>query len=43
LLAASADGCTEAILAAHGFTIAKMVEWIRAGLPSARVIAGRAR
>ena len=43
LLAASPDGCTEAILAAHGFTVAQMVELVRAGLAAAtgeRVIAG---
>jgi hypothetical protein len=31
LLAASSDGCTEAILLAHGFTIANMVELVQAG------------
>jgi hypothetical protein len=43
LLAACHDGCTEAILVAHGFTIANIVELVRAGLASAtakRVIAG---
>jgi hypothetical protein len=36
LLAASRDGCTEAIMIAHGFTVAQMVELVRAGLASAR-------
>jgi hypothetical protein len=43
LLAASPDGCTEAIMLAHGFTVAQMVELVRAGLASAtaeRVVAG---
>jgi hypothetical protein len=43
LLAACRDGCTEAILLAHGFTIAQMVELMRAGLATAtagRVVAG---
>jgi hypothetical protein len=38
------DGCTEAILLAHGFTIPLMVELVRAGLASAtaeRVVAGK--
>jgi hypothetical protein len=35
LLAASSDGCTEAIMLAHGFTVAQMVELVRAGLASA--------
>jgi hypothetical protein len=46
LLAASRDGCTEAIMLAHGFTVPQMVELIRAGLASAyteRVIAGNQR
>ena len=37
------EGCTEAIMLAHGFTIADMVELVRAGLASAtaeRVVAG---
>lgn len=34
LLASSRDGCTEAILLAHGFTIAHMVQLVRAGLPA---------
>jgi hypothetical protein len=44
LLAACRDGCSEAIMLAHGFTIAQMVELVRAGLASAtteRVVAGR--
>jgi len=43
LLAASRDGCTEAIMMAHGFTVAQMGELVRAGLASAtaeRVAAG---
>jgi len=44
LLAASRDGCTEAVLLAHGVTIDQMVELVRAGLATAepeRVMAGR--
>jgi hypothetical protein len=43
LLAASRDGCTEALLLAHGFTIPQMVELVRARLATAtagRVVAG---
>jgi hypothetical protein len=43
LLAASPDGCTEAIMLAHGFTVPRMVALIRAGLATAtgeRVVAG---
>jgi hypothetical protein len=43
LLASCPDGCTEAIMLAHGFTVAQMVELVRAGLASAsaeRVVAG---
>jgi hypothetical protein len=43
LLAASPDGCTEAILRAHGFSVEQMVDLVRAGLASAateRVVAG---
>ena len=43
LLAASSDGCTEAIMIAHGFTIAQIVELVTAGLANAtaeRVVAG---
>ena len=46
LLAASRDGATEAIMLAHGFTVAQMVELVRSGLASAaaeRVIAGGRR
>jgi hypothetical protein len=35
LLAASSDGCTEAIMLAHGFTVAQMVELVTAGLAMA--------
>jgi hypothetical protein len=36
LLASCRDGCTEALMIAHGFTIAQMVEpLVRAGLASA--------
>jgi hypothetical protein len=44
LLAACRDGCTEAIMLAHGFTIPQMVELVHAGLAMAtgeRVVAGR--
>jgi hypothetical protein len=44
LRAASRDGCTEAIMLAHGFRIEQMVEPVRAGLATAtaeRVVAGR--
>jgi hypothetical protein len=44
LLAASPDGCTEAIMLAHGFTTKQIVELVRAGLAAAhsqRVIVGR--
>jgi len=43
LLAASPNGCTEAILIAHGFTVSMLVKPIRAGLAPAgteRMIAG---
>jgi hypothetical protein len=43
LLAASADGCSEAIMRAHGFTVPQIVALIRAGLAtvtSERVVAG---
>jgi hypothetical protein len=46
LLAASRDGCTEAIMLAHGFSIDMMVELVNAGLASAtteRVVAGKHR
>jgi hypothetical protein len=44
LLASCRDGCTEAMMLAHGFTIPQMVELVRAGLAMAtadRVVAGR--
>jgi hypothetical protein len=44
LLASCRDGCTEALMLAHGFTIPQMVELVHAGLATAtaeRVIAGR--
>jgi hypothetical protein len=43
LLAPSRDGCTEAMMLAHGFTIVMLVELVRAGLATAtseRVVAG---
>jgi hypothetical protein len=43
MLASCRDGCTEAIMFAHGFTVEQMVEIIRAGLATAqteRVVAG---
>jgi hypothetical protein len=36
LLAASRDGCTEAMMLAHGFTIDMMVGLVNAGLATAR-------
>jgi hypothetical protein len=44
LLAGSRDGCTEAIMLAHGFTVDMLVEIINTGLASAsteRAVAGR--
>jgi hypothetical protein len=44
LLASCRDGCTEAMMRAHGFTMDQMVELVRANLASAtseRVRAGR--
>jgi hypothetical protein len=44
LLASCRDGCSEAIMLAHGFTIDMMVELVNAGLATAtaeRVVAGR--
>jgi hypothetical protein len=44
LLASCPDGCTEAIMLAHGFTTEQVVELVRAGLATAtaeRVVAGR--
>src|ERR1700730_19154962 len=35
LLASSRDGCTEAIMIAHGFTVPQMVELVRTGLATA--------
>jgi hypothetical protein len=35
LLASCRDGCTEAIMLAHGFTVPQMVELVRAGLATA--------
>jgi hypothetical protein len=46
LLASCRDGCTEAIMLAHGFSIDMMVEIINAGLASVvteRVVAGKDR
>jgi hypothetical protein len=43
LLASCRDGCTEAIMLAHGFSIDMMVELINAGLATAkpeRIVAG---
>jgi hypothetical protein len=43
LLATSPDGCTEAIMIAHGFTVDMLVKLIRAGLATAgteRMVAG---
>ncbi len=43
LLASCRDGCAEAIMLAHGFTVAQMVELVRDGLATAtaeRVVAG---
>jgi hypothetical protein len=43
LLASSPDGCTEAIMIAHSFSIDMLVELINAGLATAtaeRVVAG---
>jgi hypothetical protein len=44
LLASCRDGCTEAIMLAHGFSIDLMVELVRAALATAtaeRVVAGK--
>jgi hypothetical protein len=43
LLASCRDGCTEAIMLAHGFTVPQMVGLVRAGLATAtaeRMVAG---
>jgi hypothetical protein len=37
LLAGSADGATEAVMLAHGFTLDLLVEMVRAGLATAKV------
>jgi hypothetical protein len=37
LLAESSDGCTEAIMLAHGFTLELLVDMVRAGLATAHV------
>jgi hypothetical protein len=44
VLASCPDGCTEAIMLVHGFTIKQMVELVHTGLATAhsqRVIVGR--
>jgi hypothetical protein len=46
LLAGSRDGCTEAIMLAHGFSVEQMVDLVRSGLATAhseRVVAGKHR
>jgi hypothetical protein len=35
LLPSCRDGCTEALMLAHGFTVPQMVELVRAGLATA--------
>ena len=43
LLVSCRDGCIEAIIIAHGFTVEQLVELVRAGLASAsaeRMVAG---
>jgi hypothetical protein len=43
LLASSRDGCTEAIMLVHGFSIEQLVALVRAGLATAsaeRMVAG---
>ena len=43
LLASCRDGCTEAIMLAHGFTVDQLVELVRGGLATAhaeRMVAG---
>jgi hypothetical protein len=46
LLAASPDGCSEAIMLAHGFTVDFLVDLIRTGMATTRtervVVGGRA-
>jgi len=44
LLATCPDGCTEAVMVAHGFTVTQMIELLQAGLTSVtveRVLAGK--
>jgi hypothetical protein len=44
LLASCRDGCTEALMLAHGVTVPQMVEMVRAGLATAtaeRIVAGK--
>jgi hypothetical protein len=44
LLASCRDGCTEAIMLAHGLSVEQMVELVRGGLASVvaqRVVAGQ--
>jgi hypothetical protein len=36
LLASCPDGCTEAIMLAHGFTVGQLVELVRAGFATAQ-------
>jgi hypothetical protein len=43
LLASCPEGCTEAVMLAHGFTVRQMLELVRDGLATAsaeRVVAG---
>jgi hypothetical protein len=37
LLASCRDGCTQALLLAHGFTLPQLAELVRAGLATAQV------
>jgi hypothetical protein len=44
LLAVSRNGCTEAVMLAHGFPVPRLVELVRSGLASEtpeRVVAGK--
>src|SRR6516165_5423051 len=44
LLASSRDGCTEAIMMAHGFTVEQLAELVHTGLAAAspqRILVGR--
>ena len=46
LLGGSRDGCTEAVLLAHGFAVPLLVELVRTGLATAKVelmMAGKRR